>query len=93
MPIPSCDPRHPYLVETAPVTDSSVDVAKAEAEHERTQHIKAQQRIGAKEALQAICDAYPEGFHVLLQHDRLSEVFGCKVLGDAFNDLLSERRR
>ena len=82
-----------HRLDPGPVTDASIDLAKMEAEHERTQHIKAQQRLGAKDALQAICDACPDGFLVLLQHDRLSDVFGVKVLQQAFNDILTERRR
>ena len=89
----SLDPRDPPVVDPYPETPDTIAHAKVASERERSAHIREHARQGAKEALYAICDAYPDGFRVLLQLDRISDVFPARDLKDAFNDILTERRR
>lgn len=83
--------RYPRAVEA----DDSVALGAVDEELRRAtrESVERSRRIAAKEALQAICEAFPDGFAVLLQRDRLVDVFGTQALEKAFNEILDERRR
>lgn len=83
---PPPDPREQRVIPASELpSPRAVLDARADAHRERVRC--------AKQALGSILDAYYDAFQVLLSRDRLRDMYGERVLDDAFNELLDEKRR
>jgi hypothetical protein len=97
MPIPPSDPRDPAVADRYPraveADDSAALSAYDQAMLPTQESVDRARAAGAKEAIRAICDVWPDGFEVLLHRDRLRDKYGDVALNKAFDEILDERRR